>query len=190
MLPAVVCGGLCIMFIIGLLICAFVSDLPEGIDVDCISSDDSVVSESLNVLLMFMLGYLCTLATKNRHTLGRQTQRVIHCCNTIVSSAFSCIASMGDRIRESRPVFEPSSWISKDVLAITSAATLCSLCIGGLLVSAFTIDADADPADSGFASDESASMKAFTVGWMFVLSFKLRRELVGCVGSSWLLQPI
>jgi hypothetical protein len=33
-------------------------------------------------------------------------------------------------------------------------------------------------------------MKAFTVGWMFVLSFKLRRELVGCVGSSWLLQPI
>jgi hypothetical protein len=33
-------------------------------------------------------------------------------------------------------------------------------------------------------------MKAFTVGWMFMLSFKLRRELVGLVGSSWLLQPI
>jgi hypothetical protein len=33
-------------------------------------------------------------------------------------------------------------------------------------------------------------MKAFTLGWMFVLSFKLRGELIGCVGSSWLLQPI
>jgi len=104
---------------------------------------------------------------------------------------------MGDRIRERRPVFQQIlgalkifTWISKDILAITSAATLCSLCIGGLLVSAFTIEADADPADSGFASDTSSSMKAFTVGWMFVLSFKLQRELVGCVGSSWLLQPI
>jgi hypothetical protein len=170
--------------------CAFVNDPSEGIDADCISSDDSVVSESFNVLLMFTLGYLCTLATKHRHTLGRQTQRMIYCCNTMVSSAFSSIASMGDRIRERGPVFQTTSWISKDVLAIISAAALCSLCIGGLVVSAFTIEVDADPADSGLASDTSASMKAFTVGWMFLLSFKLRRELVGCVGSSWLLQPI
>jgi hypothetical protein len=94
------------------------------------------------------------------------------------------------RVRSSGQSFQLPSWMSKDVIAIFSVATLCSLCIGGLVISAFMVEADADPTDSGLASESSTSMKAFTLGWMFVLSFKLRGELIGCVGSSWLLQPI
>merc|ERR1719199_1936243 len=84
---------------------------------------------------------------------------------------------------------DPPCWLDKGVLAIILAATLCSVCIISLLVSAFTAEPDLEPADSGLASESSTFMRVFTVGWMFILSFKLRRELVGLVGSCCLLQP-
>jgi len=190
MVSVVVISALCIVCTIGLLIGVFVSEPSDGLDITCISPDDNVASESLNVLLMFALGYLSSLAMKHRRILSRETHKVICLSNDIVSSTSARIASIVARVRSSGQSFQLPSWMSKDVMAIFSAATLCSLCIGGLVVSAFIADADADPVDSGLASESSTSMKAFTVGWMFVLSFKLRRELIGCVGSSWLLQPI
>jgi len=191
----VVIGSLCLICIIGLLIGAFTSDSSDSLTSTCIQIEDSVSSETLNVLVMFALGYVCSLATKNRQALSRHAHRLTCLWRQMVSSTFASIASLGDRIRSSGPLLQPTTWISttcikKDVVAILLAATLCSLCIGGLVISAFTAEIDADPAGSGLASESSTSMKAFTVGWMCMLSFKLRRELVGLVGSSWLLQPI
>lgn len=190
MLSVVVLSALCIVCTIGLLMGAFQSEPSNGLDITCISPDDKVASETFNVLLMFALGYLSSLAMKHRRLLGRQTHNVICLSNEMVSSTSARVASMVARVRSSGQSFQLPSWMSKDVIAIFSAATLCSLCIGGLVISAFMVEADADPTDSGLASESSTSMKAFTLGWMFVLSFKLRGELIGCVGSSWLLQPI
>jgi hypothetical protein len=82
-----------------------------------------------------------------------------------------------------------SSWINKGTLAIILASILCTLCIVALLVSAFLAEPDIDPTDTGLVSESSQAMRVFTVGWMFIMAFKLRRELVGLVGECCLLQP-
>jgi len=77
----------------------------------------------------------------------------------------------------------------KGTIIIISTGLFCLLPIIGLLISAFTAVPGSDPGVDGIASEESTTMRAFTMGWMFCLSFKLRRELIGLAGSSSLLQP-
>jgi len=82
---------------------------------------------------------------------------------------------------------ECNKW--KGAMIIILTGIFCLVPIIGLLVSAFTAVPDSEPGADGLASEESQTMRAFTMGWMFCLSFKLRRELVGVVGSSAFLEP-
>jgi len=82
-----------------------------------------------------------------------------------------------------------SNRISKDTIVIVATGVLCAICISVLIASAFTAHLDADAADTQEDSDSPITAKIFTAGWMFLLSFKLRRELVGLVGNSSMLQP-
>lgn len=181
----------CLVCIVGLLVGAFAtgSDADDGNDLRSLSCNDSVVSESTMTVLIFALGYLSSLAAKRRHEIAVQVDRMI--CWTVAagSSAVGRMASSIANVRESRRRLQNHAWCNKGVIAIATAGTLCATCIIGLLVSAFTVEPDADPADGGLASESSTGMRVFTVGWMFLLSFKLRRELVGQVGSCCLLQP-
>jgi len=103
------------------------------------------------------------------------------------SSANSVIATVASA--RSRTLSFPT-WMNKGVMAIMMAGALCTLCISVLLVSAFTAELDAEYSiDDGLASESSQTMRVFTVGWIFIMAFKLRRELVGLVGDCCLLQP-
>jgi hypothetical protein len=152
---------------------------------DCVTSNDSVASESYTTLLLFAFGYVSSLAAKRRHDFAATIDQIICTTNRKVSLAATRMASFATRVRS----LQQPSWVNKDVFAILVTGSLCSICIICLVVSAFTAEPDADPTDDGLASESSASMRAFTVGWMFILTFKLRRELVGVLGSCCLLQP-
>jgi len=186
----VVIGILCILCTIGIIFGAFASNSSDGLETTCTTSDFSVAFESFNVVLMFAMGYLSTLATRHRHALGRQAHSFLCLSNTTIQQACSRMVCTVDWIRTSRARLRPPTWFGKDIIAILLAATVCCSCICGLVISAFIVEVDADPTESGLASESSSSIKAFTVGWMCVLGFKLRRELVGLVGSNWMLQPI
>jgi len=82
---------------------------------------------------------------------------------------------------------ECSQW--KDIAIIAIAAVVCIIPIIGLIVSAFTAEPDSEPGVDGLASEGSSTVRAFTMGWMFCLALKLRREFVGLVGSCSLLEP-
>jgi hypothetical protein len=82
---------------------------------------------------------------------------------------------------------ECSKW--KDILLITAAALVCIVPIICLIVSAFLADPDSEPGQDGLASEGSSTVRAFTMGWLFCLALKLRREYVGLVGSCSLLEP-
>lgn len=82
---------------------------------------------------------------------------------------------------------ECSKW--KDILLITAAALVCIIPIICLIVSAFLADPDSEPGQDGLASEGSSTVRAFTMGWLFCLALKLRREYVGLVGSCSLLEP-
>lgn len=82
---------------------------------------------------------------------------------------------------------ECSQW--KDIFVIITAAVICIVPIIGLIVSAFTAVPGSEPGTDGLASEESSTVRAFTMGWLFCLALKLRREYVGLVGSCSLLEP-
>jgi hypothetical protein len=96
------------------------------------------------------------------------------------------LAQMRVQVREHCPE-ECRQW--KGAITIILAGMLCLVPIIALLVSAFTATPGNEPGVDGLASEGSQTMKAFTMGWMFCLSFKLRRELVGLAGSSAFLEP-
>jgi len=183
-------GVSCLLCVVGLLVGAFTT-IPdaEAVIQSCESSDASVASETSQTLLIFALGYLSTLAARRRSDLANQFNRALCLTNAMVSSGFAYVVSAVANVRASRMALRRPCWFNKSVMAIVVAATLCTGCIISLVVSAFTAEPYADPANSGLASESSTGMKVFTVGWMFILSFKLRRELIGLVGSGCLLQP-
>lgn len=180
-----VIGLSCLACTFGLVFAAFTIVPDNDAGIDCVTSNDSGASELYKTLLLFALGYVSSLAAKRRHNFGANIDQIICTMNRKVSSAAARVASFATRARS----FQQPSWVNKDVLAILVTSSLCSICVIWLLVSAFTAEPDSEPTDDGLASESSAGMRVFTVGWMFILTFKLRRELVGVIGSCCLLQP-
>jgi len=185
-------GGMCMVCIIGLLASAFIEEAPLECTSDCA---DNVTSETATMLLAFIMGWaFCLFAKGHRQpNLAGQLEKIA-CSAKGLSASFSSLASsiasaLTCRYRSGR------GWVANQgprigrILGITLVIAMCVGCIVGLFISAFTVVPGEEPAEDGLASESSQTMKAFTIGWMFLLSFKLRHELVGLVGSSCLLQP-
>merc|ERR1719198_2043543 len=77
----------------------------------------------------------------------------------------------------------------KGALVIGATGILCLIPIIALIFSAFTAVPGSDPGEDGLASEGSQIMRAFTMGWLFCLALKLRKEFVGLAGSSCFLEP-
>lgn len=175
----------------GLLLSAFgAAAEPEIGILDCVSTADSVGSETLQTILLFSLGYFCCLAVRRRGDMTRHAYGMLCKINHFIASlcsACSSITTMCGNLHTSCLSFQQQ--VTKGIMAIVMAAILCTVCIVSLLIAAFTAVPDQDPTDSTLYSESSTGMRVFTVGWMFILSFKLRRELVGHMGNCCLLQP-
>jgi len=191
----IVAGVACLFCTLALFLGAFMAvpaDTEVGIQCAAGAAAESVGSETLQTFLIFALGYLGTLAWKRRCELAQQIYRMCCLMHHAVSSARAAVNSTVFTVANVHRriwVFLQPAWMSKGVIYIVMAFMLCATCIVSLLISAFTAIPDADPADDGLASETSTFMRVFTVGWMFILSFKLRSELIGLVGSGFLLQP-
>lgn len=92
----------------------------------------------------------------------------------------------GPQVEEDCPE-ECGRW--RGLMVIIATALLCLVPIVALLVSAFNAVPDSDPGDDGLASEGSQWMRAFTMGWLFCLALKLRKEFVGLAGASSFLEP-
>jgi len=178
---------ICIVAILGLFASAFTALPGAEASVDCVDCVVSVVSESSLTLLCFALGWMGCFVLKRLDDMARLMCKIG--CSAkqlsyfVYSRAFS-VALLARRV---------GSLISKknaQIAGMVLVAALMISCILGLFISAFTAvpDMEENPSD-GFASESSSSIRIFTAGWMFVLSLKLRRELIGLAGSSCLLQP-
>lgn len=179
----------CCVCTFGLLFGAF-SALPhDDTHVDCASPDTDSLGDAYRTVLIFALGYVSTLAAKRRHDLARKVDGAVCTANAWMISTATYVASVVASARSTRLSLQRPSWMNKDVMAIAMTSVLCSSCILGLIVSAFTAEAGAEEDDVALASESSTTMRVFTVGWMFILSFKLRSELLGVIGSCCLLQP-
>lgn len=189
----VLVGVVCLLCTLGLLVGAFAA-VPDAevASAQCVASAASVYSESFQTLLLFASGYICTLAAKRRHDIAMRVhgmcQQVTEATYALCSRATSMI-NFVNYVRQGGVSLPQPSWINKGTVAIILASTLCTLCVVALLISAFMAEPDADPTDTALVSESSQAMRVFTVGWMFIMAFKLRRELVGLVGSCCLLQP-
>jgi len=179
--------AVCMLVIVSLFASAFTAD-PS---LECSAEGDvSVRTETSQTIIAFVAGWaFCLVGKYHQDLVG-----TIVCASTqlsafISSSVTSILSALTLYYRSTGGWFANQGPRIKSILAMTIVCTMCSGCIIGLFVSAFTAVPDEEPTDSGFASESSQTMKAFTVGWMFLLSFKLRHELVGVVGSSCLLQP-
>jgi len=186
----IVAATLCSLCIMSLLISAFAAEPDADPRSGGFASESSsVAGETTKTLLIFTFGYLSTLAARHRNDLARQVDKAICSINSMVSSAVACVAPAVADARANRLILPQLPWLNKSSMAIIVAATVCSVCIMSLLISAFAAEPDTEPTSAGFASESSTGMKVFTMGWMVILSFKLRRELIGLVGSSCLFQP-
>jgi len=146
-------------------------------------SDASATTEATQTFLIFVLGIFCQMAMKHRHILARQFDSFVGRANAAASTSMARLTAAA-RLRPQWP-----SWLNQGTMSIAVSGMLCSGCIIYLFVSAFQAIPDSDPTDDGGAPDPSTKTKIFTIGWMIVLSFKLRRELVSVVGSGALFQP-
>jgi len=181
-------GFICVASIVGLFASAFDAEDPSvESSADCV---DSVTSETARTITAFVMGWaFCFIAKQYKNNkLAGQVDEVIGSAKQIsdfvCSSTSSFLASVTSHCR----------WLRNyprvgNLLALTMVGILCAGCIIALFISAFTAVPEEEPTDTVFASESSQTMKAFTVGWMFLLSFKLRSELVGVVGSSSFLHP-
>jgi len=151
----------------------------------------SAESEAISTMVMFVMGWLICYVMKNRNCLAQKTSSGMHSCSAVVHSSFSKAAAWVDLVgRRRRAVSTLICYEVKRNACIIFVSILCLSCIIGLFASAFSLapEQDADTSDE-IPNESSQAMKAFTAGWIFVLSLKLRRELIGHLGSSCLLQP-
>jgi hypothetical protein len=185
----VICCSLCI---IGLVISAFSADLKDESNIECFSAPAAVVSETWHTLLTFAMGWLCTMLAKRRRDLSRRVLQIAGVmkwgCSVVHSRSVSAISDVVAFRRRYLRVQQPI-WLSKGILGIIAVASLCVLCVMGLLVSAFSAVPDAEPPRDGISSESSVVVRIFTASWIFLLSLKLLHELVGLVGYSCLFQP-
>lgn len=172
-----------------LFVSAFSAVPDTEVDVHCATSLPAVGSEALQTFAIFVLGFLSSLAVKRRQALAKQVDRILRCASDSISSVGDAAASAVFAAGQVRSHLNRPSWVSRDVLVIALAGVLCASCIIGLIISAFIAEPDAAPAEDGLASESSTSVRLFTVSWMFLLAFKLRRELIGLIGDCCLFQP-
>jgi len=177
----------CMVVIVSLFASAFTAD-PS---LECSAEGDvSVTTETSQTIIAFVTGWaFCLIAKYRQDLVGTIVCAAKQLSAFISSSASSILSALTLHYQSTGGWFANQGPRIKSILAITIVCAMCSGCIIGLFVSAFTAVPDEEPTDNGFASESSQTVKAFTVGWMFLLSFKLRHELVGVVGSSCLLQP-
>jgi len=175
-----VIGLSCFVCTASLFFSAFTTNSEDAKSTDCLAGDSAGTSELYTTVIMLAVGYMSSLVAKRRHSAARFMHEKICFANEWLLMTTRRAASLAGNM---------SFGITKDMLPIVLAGVLCTICIVVLLVSAFTVEPNVGPSDDGLASESSTMMKAFTVGWMFMLSFKLRQELVGLLGSCCLLQP-
>lgn len=182
----------CIACTVCLLVGAFAAVPDTEVGTACVTSASPAVSESSQTLLVFAMGYLFCLVVKRRDDLAEQVDRMLRMVKVAIlamcSATSSRASSLASTIARSSH-FQLPSWINRGAMGIITVVVLCTICITWLFVAAFTAEPGSEPTDDGLTSESSSTMRAFTVGWMFILSFKLRRELVGQVGPCCLLQP-
>lgn len=188
-------GGVSIVVILSLLVSAFAAAPPdEETVVDC---NLSVGSETTLTLMCFAMGWICCYVMKRQDDIAKQVCKI--CCSAKellhsfcakASAAVSVVVNLYRTIA-ARPAMVIAQTTRKqaEIAGMILAGTVFTCGILGLFISAFTAVPDAEPSADGLASESSQSMRIFTVGWMFLLSLKLRREMVGLMGSSCLFQP-
>jgi len=151
----------------------------------------STEAEATSTMLAFIAGWLVCYGMKKRHSLVQKTSSVMQSCSAAVRSRF-CKATLWLSLaaRRRRATTTRICDEIKRNACIVFVSFLCLSCIIGLFVSAFSLALHAEQDDSTeIPTETSQAMKAFTAGWIFVLSLKLRYELTGQLGSSCLLQP-
>jgi hypothetical protein len=105
----------------------------------------------------------------------------------MASFAVAYVALAVASVRARRLTLPQRPHLSESGLTIIVAATLCTVCVMYLLISAFAAEPDAELTNAGLTSESSTGMNTFIVALMFLLSIKLRPELLG-LSSSCLLQ--
>jgi len=182
----------CMSCVVGFRFLASSTVLESAVAIQCVCPIPSVGSEMLQTLIMFALGFLCSLALKHRNFISRQVGRLLCLVCEAMASAYSAGVSIVSVSVSARPrllSFQRPSWINKELLAITTAGAACTGCFVGLVVSAFTVQPNAEVTGADVSSESSRGVRIFTVGWIFMMALKLRRELVGQIGDCYLLQP-
>jgi len=151
----------------------------------------SAESEATSTVVMFVTGWLVCYVMKNRNCLAQKTSNAMRSYLTVVHSSVSKAAVWAASVGQRRgAVARRYCYEIRRNACIIFVSILCLSCIAGLFASAFSLaplteqDGIDDP-----PNESSQAVKAFTAGWIFVLSLKLRHELVGHLGSSCLLQP-
>lgn len=146
--------------------------------------------ETSQTIATFLAGWILCLVAKRRHDLLKAIVCSTDQLLDLISSWVSIVAAT-----VSLQCRSTGGWLASQRSRITNIAamamvgTVCSGGIIGLFFSAFTAVPDEELSDSGFDSEASSSIKAFTLGWIIMLSFKVRHELGGVIGLSCLLQP-
>jgi len=179
-------GAICMVIIVSLFIGTFMQEPGLEPSNDC---DVSITMETLTTIVTFFAGWIFCLVARQRHNLVRTIVcSTDHFLASISSSASTMAATVSLRSRSTGGWLASQVPSTQNIAAMAMVCTMCS-CIIGLFVSAFTAVPDEELSDNDFDSESSPSMKAFTLGWMIMLSFKIRHELAGVVGLSCFLQP-
>merc|ERR1719409_511871 len=167
-------GIICIVPIIALVASAFIA-VPGGeFEDDCCAAvsgspvaDEGLTPEVCLTMQAFAMGWICCLTLKLCHRHG----------GLVYSSGSMYVRSLARRMQ----VYMAAN---KDALIVIGSAVICTIPTIVLIISAFTVVPDSEVGDQGLASEGSPVIRAFTMGWMVCLAFKLCHEFVGLVGSS------
>lgn len=182
MVHMAIAGAILMVSIFGLFASAFTAAPSAEASGDCVVP---VTSESSQLVMTFMMGFATCFIAKRHRDMTEQMSKVVHTAR----QCLACVCSYVSSVASAAACYYRSTEGWSAFLGMFMVGTMCTGVIIGLFISAFSAVPDEEPTDDGFASETSQTMKAFTLGWMFMLSLKLRRELVGVVGSSCFLQP-
>jgi hypothetical protein len=175
--------------VFALFISAF-SVAPNAIH-NCLS-ESSAESEAVSTMVMFVMGWSVCYVMKNHHCFAENMSSVISSCSAFARvSCSSTMAWLTLAGRHRRAAASRIYYGIKGHACIIFVSVLCLSCIIGLFASAFSMAplTEEDVNEDIPSTESSQTMKAFTAGWIFVLSLKLRHELAGHLGYSCLLQP-
>lgn len=178
--------AICMACIVGLVASVFIFDPKPGSSVDC---DFAGSVEMLQTFLAFVLGWAMCFIGKRQREVVKLINSVPQLSASVCSSAHSVAATTTCHLRSLRAQFSDQGPKIAKMVGLTMVGIMCTSCICALVVSAFTAVPDETPTDDILVPETSQIVMAFPAGWMFLLSFKVRRELVDRVGSSCAMQP-